>query len=230
MNRLELEKSYWDTAAADPDVDIKYIPDVDTEQCIFKIWAPFNSANPRRYSNTPPQRTLDLGCGVGRLTVPFQLNCLDSQWGEKDKVVYGLDISPKMIEIARARSNGRPSFVLGDGRTVPFISANFDYVYSMLLFQHLPLEAVLGYIEETARVLKPGGMFRFQFIEGDEDEPFSKHHFWPLIREALEESGFDIKDHEIGLLHPQWSWISAKKTLYDGYLGDDSDFGVTNGN
>jgi len=172
--RVNEEKEYWNKAAGDPDVDKKYICDV-LDDAFLKILG------------NPKGKVLEIGCGVGRLM--------------KDGY-YGIDISHEMIDIAKKR---KPNchFKVNDGRTIPYSDNFFDFVYCVLVFQHIPLDAVLGYVEEVRRVLKTGGMFIFQYIEGNEDEPFSKHHY-------LSPSGFFLKKKK-GLIHPQWTWLFCEK-------------------
>lgn len=195
MNRIEEERQYWNKAAKDPDVDRKYIADVDTEECLTKAIRPH-----LKYGVT-----LDLGCGVGRLTIPIA--------EDTDSFVYGLDISENMLRIAAKRSKGLKNiqYLDNDGRYIPFDDDFFDSVYSMLLFQHLPFEAVGQYIREVGRVLKSGGKFRFQFIEGAEDEPFSKHHSLGGIDAACGFAGLQIINMDKGLIDPQWTWVTAVK-------------------
>ncbi len=107
----------------------------------------------------PRQRraTLELGCGVGRLTralAPHFDRCV------------GIDISQAMIDRARALNTDVTNCewihhtaadlaVLGDER--------FDLVLSHLVLQHIPKKAtILGYVGELARVLAPGGLLAMQ--------------------------------------------------------------------
>lgn len=174
MDRIQEEKQYWNKAAQDPEVDMKYICDLDTGKCLEAI-------------GELEGKVLEIGCGVGRLM--------------KDGYC-GIDISEKMLEIARKR---KPNceFKLTDGRSIPYEDNTFDSVYSMLVFQHLPIEAVETYIKEVRRVLKENGVFIFQYIRGKEDAPFSKHH-------SIIPRGFSFHE-ETGLVHPQWTWVHATK-------------------
>lgn len=179
--RLQEEKEYWDSVAQDPEVDIKYICDINTEDCLKAL-------------GKLDGKVLEIGCGVGRLL---------------PKGGSGVDISSKMLAIAQDR---RPDclFIKCDGRSIPFTDNNFDTVYCVLLFQHLPMEGVIMYLSEAARVLRSDGKFIFQFIEGNEDEPFSKHHNLESIKEILKQSFKEIQiTHE--LVHKQWTWVSAIK-------------------
>lgn len=174
------ERNHWNELALDPDVDKKYISDLPDDK--YKHLLDFKG------------NVLEIGCGVGRL--------LKNGW-------YGIDISDEMCKIAKQR---KPKAIIlqNDGRTVPFDDNLFDAVYSILVFQHIPFEAVKSYIEEAYRVLKPGGMFIFQFIAGDEDEPYSKHHPLPYVIYEVEDL-FKEYSLDYGLGNYNWTWVVAKK-------------------
>lgn len=178
--RVNDERTYWDKNALDPDVDIKYISDVSVEDCLKDL--------PEMTGNV-----LEIGCGVGRLLKPGY---------------WGIDISEKMLDIARER-NPDAKVIHSNGRTIPLSANKFDFVYSYLVFQHLPKDAVAGYIEEAYRVLKPGGKFIFQCILGTEDEPFSKHldPEWLDSKLGFYES-YTLKD---SAAHHQWTICEAIK-------------------
>ena len=171
---------YWEEAAHDPDVDRKYICDLPRKEFDKKL-ASFTG------------KVLEVGCGVGRL--------MKMGW-------YGIDISPSMIEIAKQR---RPDchFKVNDGRTIPYSDDTFDYAYCVLVFQHVAFQVLWGYIREVYRVLKPGGKFLFQFIEGTEQEPFSHHYAHREIVEIL--PPFTIEHFEKGSIHPLWTWMLVRK-------------------
>jgi len=180
MNRLTKEKNYWNKASKDPKVDIKYISDIGK--------APFLDLLGKELKKG---KTLEIGCGVGRLM----------QDG-----YCGIDISEGMLEIAKKRKP-KCHFKLSDGRSIPYKDETFDSVYCVLVFQHIPFDAVQFYIDEASRVLKKDGVFIFQMIHGDEDEPFSKHHRVGKLNIAK-----FSKDRALhGLIHPQWTWIKLTK-------------------
>jgi ubiquinone/menaquinone biosynthesis methyltransferase len=104
----------------------------------------------------PGRSVLDLACGTGDIT------WLAARGGAQ---VVGLDITPRMIELARAKSaaapdareQARPLFLVGDMCALPVPDASFDIVttgYGLRNVPDLPLA-----IREVARVLKPGGLF-----------------------------------------------------------------------
>ncbi len=97
-------------------------------------------------------KTLQIGCGVGRIE-----KCLVKKVGE----CVGVDISESMIKQARQNvPNGK--FVISDGKKLPFVDNYFDFIYSVLVFQHMPRSMFEANLKEVSRVLKPGGKFFFQ--------------------------------------------------------------------
>jgi SAM-dependent methyltransferase len=102
-------------------------------------------------------RVLEIGCGMARTARAL---------AEQFERVDGIDIAPTMIE--RARDAGLPAnlhleVTRGDGG-LDFGDGEFDFVFSHLVLQHVPDEAVVArYLTETARVLRPGGRALLQF-------------------------------------------------------------------
>ncbi len=94
-------------------------------------------------------QALDLCCGTG--DVAFAL----AQTGAE---VTGLDFSPAMLDVARARAErqaGRVTFVQGDALRLPFADNAFDAVTISYGLRNLAdFEAGLA---EMQRVAKPGG-------------------------------------------------------------------------
>ncbi|WP_405926152.1 class I SAM-dependent methyltransferase [Streptomyces sp. NBC_00035] len=97
---------------------------------------------------------LDLGCGTGSLSL------LASGWGHH---VTGVDLSPGMVDLARAKLAGRDAvFLVGDAAAPPVGEQLFD----VLLCRH-----VLWTLPDPGRVLRhwcgllrPGG--RLVLVEG----------------------------------------------------------------
>jgi len=97
---------------------------------------------------------LEVGCGPGHLSIRMA--------SQLDYRVTGLDLDPRMIEVARANADHQtadnqrqPTFVVGDVASLPFPDASFDLVVSTLSMHHWadPTAA----LSEIGRVLRPGG-------------------------------------------------------------------------
>lgn len=100
---------------------------------------------------------VDIGCGVGRLTRPL---------ARRSKSVRALDVSPRMLELARQHNPrlDNVDWLLGDGHTLhPIASGSVDACVSHVVFQHIAdPEITLGYVRDVGRVLRPGGWAALQ--------------------------------------------------------------------
>jgi demethylmenaquinone methyltransferase/2-methoxy-6-polyprenyl-1,4-benzoquinol methylase len=97
----------------------------------------------------PGQHVLDLACGTGDLSFAAARRGAD---------VAGLDITPRMIQLARIRPESattRVRWVVGDMTSLPVPDATFDVVTTGYGLRNVPdLPKALA---EMYRVLKPGG-------------------------------------------------------------------------
>ena len=91
------------------------------------------------------QRVLDLGGGMGRMSVPLS----------RHHFVTLTDISPQMLELARQHASDRLRLQVADARTLPFEDGAFDYVLCIDLLPHIPEPQQL--LREAHRVLRSGG-------------------------------------------------------------------------
>lgn len=90
---------------------------------------------------------LDVGCGTGTFSRLL---------AERYDHVLALDLSPRMIEraVARSEAHSNIDYRVADAATWPFPVAAFDCVASIATLHHLPLEEML---RKMATALKPGG-------------------------------------------------------------------------
>jgi demethylmenaquinone methyltransferase/2-methoxy-6-polyprenyl-1,4-benzoquinol methylase len=99
------------------------------------------------------ERALDLACGTGDLAF---------EAAPRVALVVGLDLTCRMLQLARARAAAqpraagrRPAFLAGDMTALPFGSGGFDVVTVGYGLRNVPdLDQALG---EIHRVLAPGG-------------------------------------------------------------------------
>ncbi len=101
---------------------------------------------------------IDIGCGVGRFTLPFAC---------RFHHVFAVDIDEEVISEARnyCRSTPNVSYHVNDGETLEeFSSDSVDYAFCGGVLQHIKyFEVIVGYIKEALRVLREGGLFGFSF-------------------------------------------------------------------
>ena len=91
---------------------------------------------------------LDVGCGTGPM-----IELLVSEL--PGRRYTGLDLTPKMIEVANAKALQGARFVVGDAENLPFDDASFDAVICANSFHHYPNPQ--AFFDGVARVLRPGG-------------------------------------------------------------------------
>ena len=140
-------------------------------------------------------RTLDIGCGGGFLAEEFAaLGCH----------VTGIDPSPVSIDAARAHAANRGlhiDYQVGSGEQLPAPDSAFDLAYCCDVLEHVSdLDRV---ISETARVLKPGGLYLFDTINRTVESKLIAIKVlqqWPLTRVtdvAIHDWGMFIKPAEL---------------------------------
>ncbi len=99
---------------------------------------------------------LDLGCGGGLLAEEFaRLGC----------AVTGVDPSQESLTAARAHAATQGlaiDYRSGSGEALPFVADSFDAVYCCDVLEHV--NDLGQVITETARVLKPGGVYLYDTI------------------------------------------------------------------
>jgi len=120
---------------------------------------------------------LDVGCGPGILAA-----ALAPLAGE----VVGLDVTPKMVELARERcrkaglDNAR--FELGQAEALPFADGAFAAVVTRATLHHFPEPHKV--LREMARVVRPGGRAVVADVISSEDaEEAALHNALEVLRD-----------------------------------------------
>ncbi len=90
---------------------------------------------------------LDMGCGTGRFL---------------EFAHHGVDFSEGMLQEAKSKFPNH-HLKVGDVRQLPFEEHTFEAIYSLHVFMHLDMATVKSAIQEAHRVLKPNGIFIFDF-------------------------------------------------------------------
>lgn len=114
----------------------------------------------RQLPDFRPSRSLDFGCGVGRLLIPI---------ARRSTEAVGIDIAPKMLELAtfNIKNAGltNTSLVASDDN-LSMVSGEFDFIHSYIVLQHIPLERGYIYFRRLLGLLVLGGVFAIQFTFG----------------------------------------------------------------
>lgn len=130
----------------------------------------------RHYGLARDGYLIDVGCGSGRLAKPLSAY-LDGEY-------LGFDLVPDLVAHARRITANRPHwrFEVIDHIEIPEADDRADMVCFFSVMTHLRHEQSFWYLEEAKRVLKPGGLILFSFLEFA--EPGHMPVFWATLREA----------------------------------------------
>ena len=151
----------------------------------------------------PSGRTLDLGCGEGRVSRDLK------RLGHE---VLAVDVSPTMIAAARSADPTLEALV-ADAARLPFPEEEFDCIVAHMSLQDV--DDLAAALRESARVLQPGGRLCIAVVhplnsagefEGDEaDSPF-------VIRGSYLSESFYEDDLARGGL--EMTFVSAHRPLH----------------
>jgi len=162
----------------------------------------------------PGRRTLDLGCGEGRLS--RDLKALGHE-------MVAVDASPTMVAAAR-EADPALDVHLADAAALPFEDGAFDLVVAFMSLQDI--DDLEGAVRETARVLEPGGRFCLAVVHPmnsagrfDSDEPDSP---FTIAGSYLERSYYADNLVRDGL---EITFVSAHRPL-QAYIGALADAGL----
>lgn len=204
----DAERAYWDVAATgDGRSELFSVPSIDgwepgVAACLDQIIPALTDAL------TPGSTILDLGCGIGRLTLPLATAFPAVSF-------VGLDISPRMVALARnnvkARRLRNTRFLTGDGRSLPKTLPRLAGAFSVLTFQHVPPEAQEGYVKALSAKLEPGATLCLQFVTTEVDH-FLSHGVSPgTVAGWCDAAGLSVTAIDAGVIDESWAWLRARK-------------------
>ncbi|UCD84957.1 MAG: class I SAM-dependent methyltransferase [Deltaproteobacteria bacterium] len=151
---------------------------------------------------------LEVGVGIGRLAEHIAPHCRE---------FYGVDISSRMLNLARERlkdlGNVHLQQLTNDDLRI-FPKDRFDRIFFQIVLVHLDREDIFNYLRESFRVLKKGGKGYFQFYNLLHEKGFREFlnsanatatsggksrgrvHCYtaPEVRKLIEEAGFTIDE------------------------------------
>ena len=112
----------------------------------------------------PAGRSLDFGCGVGRLTQALARRC---------SAARGADISAVMIELARRlnRYPDRVDYICTAHSGIDSLEPrSFGLIHTNIVLQHVEPELAVRYLHDFFRLLAPKGLLIFQ-LPSHRDSP-----------------------------------------------------------
>lgn len=169
--------------------------------------------------NPKDMAVLEIGCGAGRVTRAFA-----NFFGR----VYAVDISRTMVAQARRavaafplsrvfQNNGKDLRVVGNSWWNRFgigRPPQVDFAFSMMVFQHIPSREIIeSYVREVHRLLRPGGLFKFQ-VQGSPDVHLHPEDTWvgatfseQEARQLAERCGFEMRYQSGAGDQYYWLWF-----------------------
>jgi SAM-dependent methyltransferase len=137
----------------------------------------------------------DMGCGPGHVARYLR---------DQGARVFGLDLSPRMIEVAGTLNRDIP-FRSGDMLALDLPDGALAGIAAFYAIVNIPERLLPIVFQEFARVLQPDGLLLLAFHAGDEvihepelwgtRVPIDFYYFQPsAARTMLEAAGFDVED------------------------------------
>ena len=106
----------------------------------------------------------DIGCGSG------QFCALIAKYTEVEKIM-GIEINERLVNNANEvneefRSNKSIKFEVFDGKVIPDEIKDYDLVYMIDVFHHIPPTQQLAFMQQLQQKMKPGATLIFKDIDG----------------------------------------------------------------
>ena len=153
----------------------------------------------------------EIACGPGNITKYL----LDKR---PDFNIFGIDLAPKMIELAKA-NNPTAQFAVMDCREIESLKEKYDGIMCGFCLPYLSKEESAKLIFDTSLLLLPGGILYLSTMEGDYEKSgfesssageqiFMHYHQAEYLAEDLLKNGFSIID-----LQRKFSSVNSIETI-----------------
>jgi cyclopropane fatty-acyl-phospholipid synthase-like methyltransferase len=161
----------------------------------------------------PFHKLLDIGCGCLRGGLHFIKYLEEGNY-------YGLDINSSLIqagilEIEEAGLEDKhPRLLVDDQFRLDNFREDFDFIVSISLFTHLPMNIIIRCLSEVRKHLKSGGVYFSTFFEAPKSAYLDKltHHPGEIITN-YDSDPFHYSFQEL-------SWMASTSRLEIKLIGD----------
>jgi ubiquinone/menaquinone biosynthesis C-methylase UbiE len=144
------------------------------------------------FKKTKSQKTLDAGCGTGRLL---------------DFATHGMDLSENMVAESQKKFHDK-EIKTGSITAIPFDKNSFDSVFCFHVIMHLDRQITEGFLAESHRILEPNGTLIFDF-------PSKKRRILSRHKSENWHSANHFSISEINeMIHNNWKLKSYKGILF----------------
>lgn len=161
----------------------------------------------------PHHKLLDIGCGSLRGGIHF------IRYLERGNY-YGLDINSSLIEAAKVEikqeslEDKTPHLLVDDQFTIGKFTEQFDFMLSISLFTHLPVNNIIRCLSEVRQNLKPQGKYFATFFLA----PTSGY-----LEKILHKPGKIVTNYDCDPFHyslEEISWMATISGLKVHLIGD----------
>ena len=140
---------------------------------------------------------LEIACGPGNITKYLLKRRVDLK-------IYGIDLSPNMLTLAKVNNPGA-EFELMDARDISALQGKYDGIICGFGLPYLSKEESLKLIQDSANLLKIGGVLYLSTMEDEYsksgikrsssgNEVYIYYHQSNYLIESLRDNGFEIID------------------------------------
>lgn len=171
-----------------------------------------------------PAEVLDFGCGVGRQLLHFKRNYPGLS-------LHACDVNNRSIEYLQSAYPTVESYTSAFLPPLKYPALKFDLIYSVSIFSHLNIRDHELWLQELARITRPGGLCCLTILgshaQALRSQPSSGRPDSDGVR-ALEEQGFIYESNFDGKPKPDYmKAVEQFWNLGSNLIGIEEDYGVT---
>jgi cyclopropane fatty-acyl-phospholipid synthase-like methyltransferase len=161
----------------------------------------------------PAHKLLDIGCGCLRGGIHFISYLEEGNY-------YGLDVNRSLIEagLLEAREAGlleskKPNLVVDDQFRLGVFGEMFDFMLSLSLFTHLPMNIIVRCLSEAKKCLKPGGVYFSTFFQAPSAAYLDELEQYPAVITKYDSDPYHYSIEEL-------LWMASISGLEVEFIGD----------